>query len=522
MKIEEHHCAKTETKLRVSNIFHSKIAVIKSFLIQPLLARGPRYHATLAPLHVGDMWKLSLLPVLLSAAQYTRELALPSYKLKAVAVSFDASKMIGTASDKIYITTDWDFASNVEQDLSGTLVSVAISHDGTKAIIGAEYGNVYVSSDSGSSWTATSLSSSLRWYGVAMSSDGSKMVACSNPSFQNGDYNGQLQMSTDGGSTWNALSPSGRFRDVAMSTDGQVIAATAEEGKVHISTDGGSTFTERGDTLKWSKIAMSSDGSKMIASLIYTGTVGYVSLDGGVTWTQPTLSSGEWDDVAITSDGSKMYVIGTGSSGKIWVSTDDGSTWQEDFDSGKDWKTITVSPDGNVVVALENSVYHKDWPTTTTTGTTVTDTTVTVTMTNTSTSATATTSVTQTTSVTTTEVTETATIVTETTFPEDGGAGTTGAVSTTSTPSLSKSTTSGSDATSTSAAATVVEVTLTLTVDDPSTMTGDTTLQNAMIQGFATVMNVDPSQVTLSFQVSRRLHTRKLQVGYLLRHFTQP
>ena len=59
---------------------------------------------------------------------------------------------------------------------------------------------------------------------------------------------------------------------------------------------------------------------------------------------------------------------------------------------------------------------------------------------------------------------------------------------------------------------TVVEVTVQLTVDDPATVTENTTLTNAMIQGFAELMGVDASQVTLEFEQSRRLQARKLQV----------
>ena len=57
----------------------------------------------------------------------------------------------------------------------------------------------------------------------------------------------------------------------------------------------------------------------------------------------------------------------------------------------------------------------------------------------------------------------------------------------------------------------MVEVTLTLTVDNPDTITQNET--TAMVDGFATVMNVNPSQVSLTFQA-----------GFLLKleHVTVP
>lgn len=66
--------------------------------------------------------------------------------------------------------------------------------------------------------------------------------------------------------------------------------------------------------------------------------------------------------------------------------------------------------------------------------------------------------------------------------------------------------------TTTMAGSNVVEVTLTLTVDNPETITENETLTTAMVDGFAEVMNVDPEQVTLTFQVARRLDERRLQV----------
>ncbi|CAE7936984.1 unnamed protein product, partial [Symbiodinium necroappetens] len=59
-------------------------------------------------------------------------------------------------------------------------------------------------------------------------------------------------------------------------------------------------------------------------------------------------------------------------------------------------------------------------------------------------------------------------------------------------------------------------VSLPLTVDDPATITENATLTNAMIAGFAQVMGVDASQVTLEFTTqSRRLSSRQLQATLL-------
>ena len=64
----------------------------------------------------------------------------------------------------------------------------------------------------------------------------------------------------------------------------------------------------------------------------------------------------------------------------IWSSFDGGSTWQKESVSGSDrawWSDIEVTSDGSLVVAIETGtlignygdigVFHKGWPTTTST-----------------------------------------------------------------------------------------------------------------------------------------------------------
>eukprot|EP00435_Cladocopium_sp_Y103_P060528 s1267_g22.t1 len=103
--------------------------------------------------------------------------------------------------------------------------------------------------------------------------------------------------------------------------------------------------------------------------------------------------------------------------------------------------------------------------------------------------------------MTTTVTTEAMTDTTSTS--EDSGEDTT----TTTSTGLADTTTISEDS-----GPNVVEVTLTLTVDDPAIITENATLTNAMIQGFADVMGVEASQVTLEFEVARRLRDRRLQV----------
>ena len=290
------------------------------------------------------------------------------------AMSSDASVAIAIeapSGKKAYTFTGYDYQGGAVKDLnqvlsmsSGNLKDVAISGDGTTGCIVAQGFGVFLSKDSGATWSVVNLDV-RHWIATAINSDGSKILVASYPHFGGGQYEGFLFLSSDGGTTWTQLSPRGRIRDVTISPDGQIIMASMEEGKIHISTNGGSNFTESGSNNKWSHLAMSSDGTKIIAATIYTGTPGFISTDGGATWTQPTMpSSGtsiEWDGVAMSADGSMMYVIGNGKPAYIYSSTD-GSTFVEEPGVTDDWDSISMS--GNIVVAVDTSreAHTKNFP----------------------------------------------------------------------------------------------------------------------------------------------------------------
>jgi len=123
--------------------------------------------------------------------------------------------------------------------------------------------------DCGSAWTEQVGSGSRGWYGVASSSDGTKLVASV--------YGGQLYTSTDSGVSW----------------------------------------TARDSNRAWRSVASSSDGTKLVASVQGGGYI-YLSNDSGLTWeAQTTAGSRDWIGVALSSDGMKIAAGGT--STNIWT-----------------------------------------------------------------------------------------------------------------------------------------------------------------------------------------------------------
>ncbi len=232
---------------------------------------------------------------------------------------------------------------------------VAMSSDGSKLIAGAESGRLYISTNGGSNWTETQPAGAANknWYTAAISSDGSKLIA--------GAESGRLYISTNGGSSWTETQPAGAvdksWQTTAMSSDGSRLIAGVYVGRLYVSTNGGSSWTETqpaGATNKaWYTIDMSSDGSKQIAGV--TGGRLYISTNGGSSWTetQPAgATDKDWYTAAMSSDGSKL-IAGT-APGRLYVSTNGGSTWTETQPAGatnKSWYTTAMSSDGSKLIA---------------------------------------------------------------------------------------------------------------------------------------------------------------------------
>ncbi len=118
----------------------------------------------------------------------------------------------------------------------------------------------------GYGWTARD--SNRNWYGVASSSDGTKLVAVV--------AGGQIYTSTDSGVTWTARDSNRNWFAVASSSDGTKLVAVENGGQIYTSTDSGATWTARDSNRVWRGVAASSDGTKLVAvengGKIYTAT----------------------------------------------------------------------------------------------------------------------------------------------------------------------------------------------------------------------------------------------------------
>jgi photosystem II stability/assembly factor-like uncharacterized protein len=209
----------------------------------------------------------------------------------AVAISANGSKLLVARSDKkLYTYTGSAWMASTSPVLDWT--SVASSADGTRLVAVASGTNVYVSSNSGTNWTA--VASARDWETVTSSADGLKLAAAV--------YNGLIYTTTDGGTNWTARGSVNRYwTSIASSADGSKLAATEVNGQIYTSDDGGATWTARESARAWSSIAMSADGKLLLAGVL--GGKLYYSDDSGVTWSAKD-DVRVWGSVAISGDGS--------------------------------------------------------------------------------------------------------------------------------------------------------------------------------------------------------------------------
>lgn len=215
--------------------------------------------------------------------------------------------------------------------------SVAASADASTLAAVVDNGPVYVSTDSGSTWTARE--SVRNWSSVAMSTNGQVLAASV--------YRGKVYVSTNAGVTWNARDSDRNWRSIAVSTNGAVMAAVANGGQVYVSVDSGTNWTARATSELWTSVAMSGDGRKMVAS-VYGGSL-YTSEDMGTNWTS-VASPRLWNSVTSSPDGLKW--VATEIHGSIWMSSNGGATWTANTAAGvRNWMSVAMSADGNRMLA---------------------------------------------------------------------------------------------------------------------------------------------------------------------------
>ena len=257
----------------------------------------------------------------------------------------------GSAVGDIFTSSDFGATWTDHTAYPGKWTSIASSSTGQYLAACESGGYVWTSGDYGASWSKQTNSGSKFWYSIASSADGTHLAVCDQLGMPS-----RISTSTDSGVTWTAQTVGSSvygWRWIASSSDGLRLAACEYSFGANIWTgvySGGIwTWTNRGTIGNgyWGGIASSSDGMKIAAGLLYNQDIYLITLDagGGATWTDlSTAGARYWNCVTLSADGSR---IAAGSIGDIFTSADGGATWTDRFEAGaRNWISIASSSDG--------------------------------------------------------------------------------------------------------------------------------------------------------------------------------
>jgi hypothetical protein len=210
--------------------------------------------------------------------------------------------------------------------------AVALSADGSKLValasvfpqsssIGPSLAPIFTSTNGGNTWVSNSAFSTY-WTSAASSADGLTVFA-GGSAF----YGGRVFFSTNFGNVWTNTTlqsfTSGNYGVyLASSSDGKRLLAAASPDVLSSTNSGITWVTNNVPNSIWASVASSADGTKL-AALGLPGL--WTSTNSGGTWTSntPPTQATEISGVACSADGAKLFALGK----SFWASTDMGKTW---------------------------------------------------------------------------------------------------------------------------------------------------------------------------------------------------
>jgi len=208
---------------------------------------------------------------------------------------------------------------------------ITSSSDGTKlaAVEAGHYsdgGNIWISSDSGATWTERTVGGGKQpWLTIASNSNGNILIAGGRGNTDLGIY-----VSTDSGAIWvlkNSGNPPTITSSVAINANGTVMASARSGGDIYISPDTGETWTAQGHTPNegsdynnWFDLDSNASGNLIIAADANSPEGGVIldTTSGNLT----RANAGEYQSVAVTSSssGEKLAcVVQRGSISGLWT-----------------------------------------------------------------------------------------------------------------------------------------------------------------------------------------------------------
>lgn len=287
-------------------------------------------------------------------------------------VSNDGKDIIGTGLSheegivKVYSSKDSGASWTnpiIDPGVQFQSLYAASSKDGKNLAIVNQNGYIYVSTNSGESWTKIESLGQRAWLKVFLSGDGSTLLAMET------SYGKKIfQISKDMGGTWSEsenISTSGWVAGIASSFDGSKLffSIKGAEDYIYASTDFGATWAPLTGAGKkdFSHIVSSEDGQKL--AVLASDMNIYTSSDSGETWEVAAPLTGDDEylvSLSSSADGEKL-VVGGGSN--VFISTNGGKSWKKqsglpgDSENPSAWGNTYISPSGETIYALSHMGY---------------------------------------------------------------------------------------------------------------------------------------------------------------------
>ncbi|MBF0567445.1 MAG: Ig-like domain repeat protein [Nitrospirae bacterium] len=260
----------------------------------------------------------------------TSSLSVATHSITAI-YSGDGNNLTSTSAVLSQVVTSataqsaWVWTANkVNPAANNNWAAIASNSNGTRLIAAVYGGDVWTSSDSGATWTASNVNGGFNnWQSVASNSDGTRLIAAVN--------GGDIWTSSNGVWAENNVSCGGMSKPVLSNSHG-----TNQGGNCNDS---------------WTSVASNSDGSKLVAA-IYGGDI-WTSSNG--VWTANNVNGGynNWQSVASDSTGTKLVAVVYG--GDIWTSSN--GTWTANNVNGgsNNWSGVASNSDGTKLIAFVNN-----------------------------------------------------------------------------------------------------------------------------------------------------------------------
>lgn len=255
-----------------------------------------------------------------------------SRQYRSVSISNDGNIIIGISYFGNSMTYSTNGGSSFSEGLSKPWHYIKKSPDGSKYIASTVNNYLYTATATTppdppalSSWSSLTGMGSKSWTDVAISNDGTKIVACAD--------NEGVFYSSDGGASCSRISVNGTsFYPARLSVDGRIIFASSSSGNyVNVWRDGSFSYAWRYDvssqlisspqpsTRDWRSGTSSSSGNFLAVGdfLDLTNNGGiFMSYNSGVTWNKDTSSGSPSNKKIIqlicTPNGDKMIAVSWG------------------------------------------------------------------------------------------------------------------------------------------------------------------------------------------------------------------